>query len=302
MKSFKNVKYIVLALVLVLALTMTACSSEEKEVVATVGEVEISEAELNDILVERYGAETLNSLISEKLVELEIEKNNIEITDEEIDKEVEAIEEQYGGKEGLDAALEQSNMTLDKLKEEIVNKISLEKLLADDLKVTDEEITAYYEENKEQFTEKEQVDASHILVESEDLAKEIKDKLDAGGDMEKLAEEHSTDPGSKDKGGNLGFFGKGQMVPEFDKAAFSQEIGEISEPIKTEHGYHIIVVNEKKEEKVTSLEENKETIENILVEAKMPEAFNAWYAKTVEEYEITNSLTDVEAEPEADSE
>ncbi len=294
MKSFKNVKYIVLALVLVLALTMTACSSEEKEVVATVGEVEISQSELNDILVERYGAETLNSLISEKLVELEIEKNNIEITDEEIDKEVEAIEEQYGGKEGLDAALEQSNMTLDKLKEEIVNKISLEKLLADDLEVTDEEITAYYEENKEQFTQGEEVDASHILVDSEELANEVKDKLDDGGDMEELAKEYSTDPGSKDKGGNLGFFGRGKMVPEFDKAAFSQKIGEVSEPIKTEHGYHIIVVNEKKEEKVTSLEENKETIKNILVESKMPEAFNAWYAKTVEEYEITNSLTDTE--------
>lgn len=223
MKSFKNVKYIVLALVLVLALTMTACSSEEKEVVATVGEVEISQSELNDILVERYGAETLNSLISEKLVELEIEKNNIEITDEEIDKEVEAIEEQYGGKEGLDAALEQSNMTLDKLKEEIVNKISLEKLLADDLEVTDEEITAYYEENKEQFTQGEEVDASHILVDSEELANEVKDKLDDGGDMEELAKEYSTDPGSKDKGGNLGFFGRGKMVPEFDKAAFSQK-------------------------------------------------------------------------------
>lgn len=292
MRKFKNVKYIVLAFVLILAVSMTGCTSGDSKTVATVGDAKITQAELDKILVDRYGVETLNSLISEKLVEQEVKKNKIEITDEEIAKEIEVMEAQYGGKEGLTTALKNSNMTEDDLKKEVVNKLSLEKLLADDIAVTDEEIAAYYEENKVSFSQGEQVNASHVLVETEDLAKEVREKLVAGDDIADLAKEYSTDPGSKDLGGNLGFFGKGQMVPEFEEAAFTQEIGAISQPIKTTHGYHIVVVNEKKEAKVSTLEEKKEEIKASLVESKMPQAFNTWYTKTIAEYDITNSLTD----------
>lgn len=292
MKSFKNVKYLVLAMVFILAISITGCTSENKDVVATVGDEKITQDELNDVLVKMYGKEALNSLISEKLVAQEIKKNDIKVSDEDVDKEMAALENQYKEQGGLEAALKNSNMTEADLKDQIINQLSLEKLLADDIKVSDEEVAAYYEENKEQFSQGEQVDASHILVESEDLAKEIKGKLDDGGDMAALAKEYSTDPGSKDNGGKLGFFGKGQMVPEFEEAAFSNKVGEISDPIKSEHGYHIIVVNEKKEAQVGSLEENKEDIKALLEEQKMPQAFSAWYAKTAEEYKITNTLTD----------
>ena len=292
MKSFKNVKYLVLAMVFILAISITGCTSENKDVVATVGDEKITQDELNDVLVKMYGKEALNSLISEKLVAQEIKKNDIKVSDEDVDKEMEALENQYKEQGGLEAALKNSNMTEADLKDQIINQLSLEKLLADDIKVSDEEVAAYYEENKEQFSQGEQVDASHILVESEDLAKEIKGKLDDGGDMAALAKEYSTDPGSKDNGGKLGFFGKGQMVPEFEEAAFSNKVGEISDPIKSEHGYHIIVVNEKKEATTGSLEENKEDIKALLEKQKMPQAFSAWYAKTAEEYKITNTLTD----------
>ncbi len=84
-----------------------------------------------------------------------------------------------------------------------------------------------------------QVRASHILVDKLSLAQEIKDELDQGADFRKLAEMYSTCP-SKKRGGDLGPFGRGQMVPEFEKAVYSMSIGEISGPVKTVHGYHII--------------------------------------------------------------
>ncbi|OLS01470.1 peptidylprolyl isomerase [Tissierella creatinophila] len=290
MKNFKNGKYIVLTFILLLAFSLTGCKAKDAEVVATVGDKKITQEELNNVLVERYGVETLNTLISEKIVELEVAKGNVKITSEEIDKELKNMEEQYGGKEALNNAMLNANLTDKDLKKEIEKNLSLKKLLEDDIKVTDEEIAKYYEENKANFTQEEQVNASHVLVETEDLAKEVREKLVAGEDIAKLAKEYSTDEGTKDNGGNLGFFGKGKMVESFDKAAFTLPIGEVSQPIKSEFGYHVIVVKEKKEAKTTSLEENKETIKQMLVDAKMPEAFNKWYSQKVEEHKITNKL------------
>jgi len=90
------------------------------------------------------------------------------------------------------------------------------------------------------------IKASHILVSSLDLAKEIKKKLDKGAEFTVLAKKYSICPSSKD-GGNLGYFGKGQMVKEFETAAFSLRIGEVSEPVKTQFGYHLILVTDKKD-------------------------------------------------------
>lgn len=290
MNSFKNGKYVVLMLALVLAFSLTGCKNNNSKVVATVDSINITEDELHDMLVEKYGNEVLNLLISEKIVDLEIAKEKIEISTEEIDKELKNMEEQYGGEEALKMAMSNANLTEKDLKEEIRTNLSLKKILASDLTVSDEEISDYYEENKEQLTQKEQVDASHILVESEDLAKDIKKKLDAGEDFAKLAEKHSTDEGTKDNGGNLGFFGKGEMVEAFEDVAFNLGIGKISEPVKSEYGYHIILVNDKKEEKLTSLEDSKDDIREILSQSKMPEAFNKWYSEKVAEYDITNNL------------
>ena len=290
MKKFKNGKYIVLPFILLLAFSLTACSTDDKKAVAVVGDTEITEEEFHELLVERYGEETLGALISEKVIEAEIKKADVKIESEEIDKEFEAMAEQYGGKEGLDAAMASSNISEKEVKEEIERTLALKTLLKSDLKVTDEEIAKYYEENKENFGQKEQVDASHILVETEDKAKEVRKKLVDGADRIEIAKEYSIDPGSKDNGGDLGFFERGKMVPEFEEAAFSMKVGEISEPVKTENGYHIIIVNDKKEAKTTSLEENKDDIRAILEDAKMPEAFKAWYSEKVTEYDITNNL------------
>ena len=92
---------------------------------------------------------------------------------------------------------------------------------------------AYFEENKEKFEQAEQVQANHILVEDEETAKEVDQKLKDGGDFAELAEEYSKDPSNANNGGELGYFGKGEMVPEFEEAVFAMEVDEISSPVKT---------------------------------------------------------------------
>lgn len=287
-KRWKSGKYIILVIMLLLAIGITGCGKSE-EVVATVGDVDITKDELYNLLVEQYGEESLNALISEKIIGLEIEKANIEVTEEEIDKEFVNMENYYGGPEVLAKTMLSQNVTRDEMDENIKINLSMKKLVASDIVVTDEEIEEFYAENGEMFNTAEQVNASHILVDTEEIANEVLRKLKAGENFEDLALEYSND-GSKDMGGKLGFFGRGEMVESFDKVAFSLPTGEISEPVQSKFGYHIIKVNEKTEATESSLEANKEEIEKMILESKIPEAFNDWYEETSSEYKIINNL------------
>ena len=142
--------------------------------------------------------------------------------------------------------------------------------------VSDKEIEAYYEENKDQFGGGETVNASHILVDSEEKALEILAAIKSGEiSFEDAAKAHSSCP-SGQRGGNLGDFGQGQMVPEFDTAVFSMEVGEITEtPVKTQFGYHLIKLNAKNEESVPSLDEVKPQLKEMLLRDKQHKAYES---------------------------
>ena len=142
--------------------------------------------------------------------------------------------------------------------------------------VSDKEIEAYYEENKNQFGGGETVNASHILVDSEEKALEILAAIKSGEiSFEDAAKAHSSCP-SGQRGGNLGDFGQGQMVPEFDSAVFSMEVGEITEtPVKTQFGYHLIKLNAKNEESIPSLEEVKPQLKDMLLRDKQHKAYES---------------------------
>lgn len=142
--------------------------------------------------------------------------------------------------------------------------------------VSDKEIEAYYEENKDQFGGGETVNASHILVDSEEKALEILAAIKSGEiSFEDAAKAHSSCP-SGQRGGNLGDFGQGQMVPEFDTAVFSMEVGEITEtPVKTQFGYHLIKLNAKNEESIPSLEEVKPQLKEMLLRDKQHKAYES---------------------------
>lgn len=260
--------------------------------VASVNGEQISEEDLNEALVTQYGTSVLDTMITEKIVELETENADVEVTQEEIDAEIAAYEESYGGEEAFLSALEASGLDITTLEENIASSLSVEKLLADRVTVPEEEIQTYFDENEESFAQAEQVEASHILVEDEATAKEILEKLEAGEDFAEVAAEYSTDTTTSESGGDVGYFSSGDMVEAFEEAAFALEIDEISEPVETEYGFHIIKVTDKIEAAEADFESSKEEIETTLYESKIDEEYYVWIEEKMAEYEIENSLSE----------
>lgn len=152
------------------------------------------------------------------------------------------------------------------------------------ISVSDEEIKAYYDANKAQFNKGEAVSAKHILVESEEKCNEILASITNGEKtFEDAAKESSTCP-SGQKGGDLGQFGKGQMVPEFEQAAFAAEIGQVVGPVKTQFGFHLIKVEAKNEAEAAAFEEVKENIRRNLVQQKQNKIYGETVAALKEKY------------------
>ena len=145
------------------------------------------------------------------------------------------------------------------------NRLLMDNLLAAEGKAatTDEAMKKVYDEAAKQIEGEQEVHARHILVETEDEAKAIEAELKKGADFAELAKKKSKDPGASD-GGDLGFFTKDQMVPEFSAAAFSLEPGKISDPVKTQFGWHIIKVEEKRSRKAPDFEQVKGQIETYV--------------------------------------
>lgn len=167
------------------------------------------------------------------------------------------------------------------------------------VKVTPEEVKNYYDQNKDQFKTGEQVKASHILVKTEDEAKAIKARLDKGESFEAVAKDKSTCP-SASRGGDLGWFGRGVMDPDFEKAAFALKDGEVSGPIKTKFGWHIIKITGKKTESVKPLDEVSAQIEQKLMQDKQKTAYDDILAKLRKDADIKindTALSETQAAP-----
>lgn len=150
---------------------------------------------------------------------------------------------------------------------------------------TEEEIKDYYNKNKEAFGNPEMAKASHILVEAKDKAEEVIKELDAGISFEEAAAKYSTCP-SKEQGGRLGEFGRGQMVPEFENAVFNMEVGAISEPVKSQFGYHIIYLEDLTPAQEQSFEEAREEAANHVTRSKQQEKYMDKVNKLKEVYEV----------------
>jgi peptidyl-prolyl cis-trans isomerase C len=168
------------------------------------------------------------------------------------------------------------------LKRRVLRELYFNKTLKDTIK--DDEAKKIYDERVAKLKPEEEISASHILVDTEEKAKEVKAKLAAGGDFAQLAKENSTDTGSKDQGGALGYFGHGQMVPEFEGAAFKLEKGQISDPVHTNFGWHIIKVDDKRKKEPPSFAAVKDTIMNSLIVRKAQDAATEMRGKAQIEY------------------
>jgi len=178
--------------------------------------------------------------------------------------------------EAKNRGLEQDKDVLEQIKnttEQILVQSLIEKEIIGKVKVDDQEALTYYEENKDNFITKEQVYLYNILVETEEVAKDILEKLKAGGDFIELAKEKSTGP-SAAEGGDLGYISKGDLIPEIENVVFALEIGSISDIIKSQYGFHILKVTDKKPEVLKTFEEVKEEITPTLLSTKQKEAFD----------------------------
>jgi len=178
---------------------------------------------------------------------------------------------QQAAKEGLDKGKE-IDEKLAELKKRIVVDTYLKKKVETDAKISDEELKKFYDQNLEKFKSGEQVKASHILVKSEQEAKDILAQLKGGAAFEELAKSKSVDT-SAGKGGDLGWFGKGNMVPAFEKAAFALKEGQLSGIVKSEFGFHIIKLTGKRAAGTRSFEEVKEQITAALMPSKQQQIF-----------------------------
>jgi foldase protein PrsA len=236
---------------------LAACSQNNasSDVVVESKAGNITKDELYEAMKDKFGEQALQQLVYEKVLTKEYK-----VTDEELNKKLDQIKADLGA--NFEMALSQYGYKDEaELKETIRIGLLQEKAAVKDIKVTEDELKDYYEKFKPE------VKARHILVEDEKTAKEVKAKLDAGSKFEDLAKEYSKDPGSAANGGDLGWFGPGKMVPPFEEATYALEINEISGPVKSEHGYHIIQLTEKKEK--GSFEEMKGDLEHELKVSKL---------------------------------
>ena len=163
---------------------------------------------------------------------------------------------------------------LARVKEELLANYAVEKAVSG-VRVTEAEIEKYYEDNKDKFVADATVNASHILVDSEDKANDLLAKIKAGEiTFEDAATAHSSCPSSQ-QGGNLGDFGRGQMVPEFDTACFEMAEGEVRGPVQTQFGYHIIRLNKKNEAQALSYNDVRAQLYEQLTREKQQAAYQS---------------------------
>ena len=189
-----------------------------------------------------------------------------------------------GADQKLDETEEFKNMIAN-AKRDILAQMSMAEALKN-VTVSDEEIRTFYEENKNQFTKGGKVRAKHILTDSEDKCKEILEEIENGTKaFEVAAQVYSTCP-SGQKGGDLGEFGRGQMVKEFEDAAFNGEVGKVIGPVKTQFGYHLIKVENRTEETIASFDEAKESIRRNLLNMKQNTAYNEKVKALREKYNV----------------
>ena len=222
----------------------------ENKVLAIAAGNEITEKDIN-ALIARYPEQQRAAFSSE-----EAKKNLLEqlISFELFNK--------FGQEMELDKT-EEYKEAVASITKEVLTSMAMNKALSD-VTVTDEDAKKYYDENKEAFAVPPTVAARHILVETEEEANKVKEEIENGLSFADAAKKYSKCP-SKEQGGNLGEFSKGMMVPEFEKASFEGEVGVLSAPVKTQFGYHLIIVDSKNEGTTKSFEEVKNSIVNELM-------------------------------------
>ncbi|MCQ6273392.1 peptidylprolyl isomerase [Bacillus sp. V3B] len=262
-------------------LALTACNGDDSDTVVESNAGNITKEELYDSMKEKVGPSVLQELLYTKVL-----ADKYEVSDKELDEKFNSYKDQYG--ESFQMMLVQSGFAdEDAFKEVLKTELLLEKAVMKDIK--EEDIKKYYDEDY-----KPEIKARHILVEDEETAKEVKSKLDAGEEFEDLVKEYSTDEASAEQNGDLGWFGPGAMLPEFEEAAYAAEIDAISEPVQSQYGFHIIQVTEKKEKE--PYEDVKDEMKEQLIASKLgdTEAIQSTIDREIKEADVKIKDKDLE--------
>jgi len=245
-------------------------------------------------LMGRFRQQAVDRFVIRTLLVKEADRREIKVGPGEVEKAIEIIKGRLPENMTLDEALQKEGMSLDELKANMVGELRIKQLVESEVPTnatpSDEEVAKFYEERKDQFTTPESVEARHILVkvESTDDEKtkaEKKAKIEAlhkqlveGADFASVAKANSDCP-SKERGGNLGTFQRGQMVKAFEEAAFSQPTNAVGPVVETMFGYHIIQVLDRKPAGVTALAEIKDRLAESIKQRKQMERFDVFLAK-----------------------
>ncbi len=266
--------------------------SPDSTVVATVNGEPITKGELMEAMWGRYAIPTLTDLIDKVAIRQAAQRAGVTIEPADLDAKVNELKDRLPPGMTFEQFLEQYNITEEQLRRELETSVYIEKAAAKNINVTDQDLAGY-------------IKARHILIstqqpgataeEREKKEQEAKARLEqiaadikAGKTtFEQAAKEFSEDPGSKDQGGDLGFFKRGVMTQPFEEAAFNLKAGEMSEPVKTTYGYHLILVE--KLGKDAEGEERANLVERIRQERLRPE-MTAWYLKAKQEAQVERAL------------
>jgi parvulin-like peptidyl-prolyl isomerase len=311
-----------LAVGLFAAVFATACGSDNTSVgandVAVVGDEPISKEQFDELLdrardnyaknkqqfpaagTAQYVAlrrQAMQFLVQRAQFEQKAKDLGLEITESDVDKQMLTIKSQYFGKNGkCDAAcdkkyaaeIKKQGVTDEQVREDVRASVVQNKIyetVTKGVTVTDKDIEDYYKKNKQNYVQPESRDVRHILVKKKTLADSLYQRAASGENFAALAKKFSEDPSSKAQGGKLPI-SKGRQVPEFDKAAFALDVGEISRPVKTTYGWHIITaLTAIKKAKTTALSEVKPAIRQQLLQQEKTDAMKAWVEETQKNFE-----------------
>lgn len=265
-------------------LGLVACDSgnaESEIIVETSLDQNITKEDFYQELKEHYGKEVLDRMVNELVL-----SNKYQVSEEDIDYEIEKVKNELGEQFGV--WLQQQGFENEDLFHDFVRISNLsEKAAFEDIEVSEKEIKEHYNRLKTE------IKTQHILVEDKETADEVRTKLDKGADFIDLAKEYSTDSSTAEDGGDLGFVSIGQMIPEFEVAAFKLEIDEVSDPVQTQYGFHIIkVTDERDKENIETFNEMEEDIRRELQSEK--------FDPTKAQEKIDNLLTEADVDVKLD--
>ncbi|MEW6524618.1 MAG: peptidyl-prolyl cis-trans isomerase [Bacillota bacterium] len=246
------------------------------QVVATVNGERITRSEMYHAMYARSGRDVLEEVINKRLILQEAKAKDVVVEPAELEAEISKIIANFGSEEAFLETLKVYGLTREFLEEEIRVELLSRKLVMAQVTVTEEEAMAFFSDNRQLFDEHEAVRFSHLLVATAEEAAAAMARLEAGESLGKLAEELSLDYYSRFHEGDVGYVERGDLVPELEEVLFGMALHELSSPVETIYGFHIMLVTGRKEAKTASYEEVREEVLEYLKSTKAEQVASQW--------------------------